>query len=219
MNKVCRVCGEVKPVHDFFMKDRCKDGREGRCKACHTKEDSATCVRLQREEDLLRQQIIQQVLMGSKKCVKCTVEKPVEEFNRAKRNSDGLNSWCKSCMRTYAKVVSTPKRHSRKREEREAKRKQARDYARFKSYGLTEVDFIVKRELQDNKCKLCDKPFGEKTPVVDHNHDTGQVRGLLHSNCNVLLAMAGDDITMLQAAISYLQQDPAKVVGEFTWQG
>lgn len=35
----------------------------------------------------------------SKKCSCCGEEKPISEFNRFKRSSDGFQAWCKKCKR------------------------------------------------------------------------------------------------------------------------
>jgi hypothetical protein len=43
---------------------------------------------------------------------------------------------------------------------------------------------------QGNRCALCGGKFGVKAPldpVLDHNHQTGAVRGVLHRGCNSLL--------------------------------
>ena len=40
---------------------------------------------------------------------------------------------------------------------------------------------------QDGKCPLCGKPIDvtiKGEAVLDHDHDTGQVRGVLHRSCN-----------------------------------
>lgn len=41
---------------------------------------------------------------------------------------------------------------------------------------------------------------------IDHNHTTGEVRGLLCSNCNTILGLCNDNIIILQSAISYLNK-------------
>ena len=61
----------------------------------------------------------------------------------------------------------------------------------------------LKRE-QGGRCKICkNKP---KKFVVDHNHKTGKVRGLLCPRCNNLLGMSQDDPRLLQVAIQYLKR-------------
>lgn len=45
---------------------------------------------------------------------------------------------------------------------------------------------------QDGKCLLCDEPFPKSLvsatmPVVDHDHKTDRIRGMLHSQCNMNL--------------------------------
>ncbi|UZV39752.1 DNA endonuclease VII [Xanthomonas phage NED111] len=43
---------------------------------------------------------------------------------------------------------------------------------------------------QGNRCCLCQGQFGLKAPldpVLDHDHKTGAVRGVLHRGCNSLL--------------------------------
>lgn len=59
--------------------------------------------------------------------------------------------------------------------------------------------------IQDNKCAICDKPPKDgKRLFIDHNHLTGDVRGLLCVECNTGLGMFGDRLEVLQKAIEYL---------------
>ena len=40
-------------------------------------------------------------------------------------------------------------------------------------------------EKQDHKCAICHRPFTVRDgPVLDHDHDTGYIRGVLHASCN-----------------------------------
>jgi hypothetical protein len=60
------------------------------------------------------------------------------------------------------------------------------------------------REAQGGLCKICGK---EKRLVVDHCHETGQVRGMLCFSCNTGIGQLGDSVDMLKAAIAYLGGD------------
>ncbi len=82
-------------------------------------------------------------------------------------------------------------------------------------YGITLADFNAMRESQGGVCAICrEKPTKGQTKVcgglyVDHDHDTGAVRGLLCTNCNQGLGHLKDDVTRLQNAIEYLKSHEA----------
>ena len=42
-------------------------------------------------------------------------------------------------------------------------------------------------QTQDNLCLLCSKTIPQDKAVLDHNHKSGQVRGVLHRHCNWIL--------------------------------
>lgn len=46
--------------------------------------------------------------------------------------------------------------------------------------------------------------------VVDHDHETGQVRDLLCHNCNRALGLFQDNIEIVDSALEYLKQWKAK---------
>jgi hypothetical protein len=58
-----------------------------------------------------------------------------------------------------------------------------------RKYGLSEKDFISLRERQMNCCALCGKHRSKQKRDlhVDHDHETGRVRGMLCTCCNVRL--------------------------------
>ncbi len=70
-----------------------------------------------------------------------------------------------------------------------------------KKYGITIEDYNEMVEKQGGKCLICGKEF---KLVVDHNHKTGCVRGLLCPNCNFGIGFLQDDVELLQKAINYL---------------
>jgi hypothetical protein len=61
-------------------------------------------------------------------------------------------------------------------------------------------------EDQGGVCAICSKPdeVEGRRMAIDHNHDTGAVRGLLCGNCNRGLGNFQDDIDMLKKATDYL---------------
>jgi hypothetical protein len=79
-------------------------------------------------------------------------------------------------------------------------------YSRVIRHGTI---ILPRRKPPKKKIKevtLCKEVFEEKRIVVDHNHLTGKVRGLLHNQCNVLLGFAEDNINKLKKAIEYLEE-------------
>ena len=72
-------------------------------------------------------------------------------------------------------------------------------------YGLTPEDCERMLAEQDGVCPIC-KRSGD-TPKwwhVDHNHETGEVRGLLCSRCNRTIGAFEDRADLLLAAYNYL---------------
>jgi hypothetical protein len=60
-------------------------------------------------------------------------------------------------------------------------------------------------DIQKGICPICEKPLAPKEATlsncIDHNHKTGDVRGILHKGCNVLVGYA--EHPLLQRAIEY----------------
>jgi hypothetical protein len=79
-----------------------------------------------------------------------------------------------------------------------------------KRYNLTLEEFEKLKDAQDNKCGICKNVF-TKTPAIDHNHSTGNVRGLLCSNCNTGIGLLKDSVECLVNAINYLENDTVLV--------
>lgn len=69
-------------------------------------------------------------------------------------------------------------------------------------YGLEPEEFERIYAAQGRVCAICRK--APRRPCVDHDHDTGAVRGILCTNCNSGIAMLGEDPALLRAAIDYL---------------
>lgn len=71
-------------------------------------------------------------------------------------------------------------------------------------YGLTIEQHNKMIEASGGLCSICRL---KKKLHIDHNHTTGQVRGLLCKNCNYkLLGIIEKNVILAQRAISYLKK-------------
>jgi Recombination endonuclease VII len=81
--------------------------------------------------------------------------------------------------------------------------------SRLKAYGLSQEDYDRLLAEQDGKCAICrnDKinGFGSRL-AVDHDAETGKVRGILCGNCNRGIGALKHDVKILRAAIEYLEK-------------
>ena len=86
----------------------------------------------------------------------------------------------------------------------------------------TEVSVVRERLalLQHGRCALCQLPLTK--PVLDHDHATGAIRGVLHNGCNALLGKVENNYkrygvvnlsAFLQGTSAYLQRHTTNVTG------
>lgn len=81
----------------------------------------------------------------------------------------------------------------------------------FKAYGLTYKRYLDLYEFQGGKCYICGKKPRTIRLAVDHNHNTGQVRGLLCSgerSCNHDVLGNIADLAMAKRIVTYLETPP-----------
>jgi hypothetical protein len=110
--------------------------------------------------------------------------RPLSDFHESTDTPDGKRNHCKDCVREL----------------------------RWKSYGI--VGMTVERfaellEQQDYHCAIpsCSvRGTDERVLDVDHDHDTGAVRGLLCRNCNTILGKSRESVGILTDLITYLRQ-------------
>ena len=80
-----------------------------------------------------------------------------------------------------------------------------------RTYGINVQVYGMMHAEQSGLCALCQNPerparnkAGTRLLVVDHHHESGEVRGLLCRNCNAAIGLLGEDPAVLAAAIIYL---------------
>ena len=119
-----------------------------------------------------------------KECVSCNKELPLSSFGNNKRMKDGLNQYCRKCAQEKNK-----------------------NYRQKYLYGLSEQEFFKLLEKQDNRCAICGthRDVLTRDLHIDHDHETGEVRGLLCISCNTGLGQFRDSKDLLTFAIAYLE--------------
>jgi hypothetical protein len=90
----------------------------------------------------------------------------------------------------------------------QAKGKQtARAYHLLRKYGITEDQYNNLLKHQKGHCALCPRVVEKsgKRLSVDHNHKTGEIRGLLCYRCNKFVIGRHTDPYLLELAAAYLR--------------
>ena len=113
-------------------------------------------------------------------CTRCKAEKPAsaEFFPPHNKKRNGLDSWCRQCRATYRNEICRGK---------------------FRASVSDEQLKQIKAEVTE--CVICGDT-GEL--VVDHDHTTGKVRGMLCNHCNRGLGHFKDSPMLLEFAAQYL---------------
>ena len=150
--------------------------------------------------DLDKQVTTAHLLLETRVCRVCGEEKNLLDdyyFVRKDRSLPSSYSYeCKAC--TIERTTNYNKRNSNSVRSQYLKR----------NYGLTFEEFDSMLSKQDNCCAICKgkEPYGRhKRFTVDHNHKTGEVRGLLCNRCNTALGLVEDNIHTLKSMIQYLE--------------
>ncbi|AXH94363.1 hypothetical protein DVH21_05465 [Micromonospora aurantiaca] len=126
---------------------------------------------------------------GQKWCARCQEFRPVTSFPLRKEGGKPA-AYCKPCQRFY-------------NTERRIKL----------VFGLTWDEYELLLACQDGKCAICGGRPRRHMLAVDHDHKTGEIRGLLCSRCNhKLLGSANDDPARLRRAADYLEEFAAREV-------
>ena len=116
--------------------------------------------------------------------------------------------------RRKAEYAADPERFKRQSREWQAANPEKRFEQRLRKYGITAVQYRQILARQGGGCAVCgltdsgDRRGGRLH--VDHDHDSGQVRGILCTNCNLGIGKFGDDPGRLRRAAIYLRYGKSK---------
>lgn len=178
-NKRCSHCKREDLSLDQFAGHRGNpDGLQYWCKECHK------AYRKERYENRPH--------VSEKLCSTCGEVLSADNFYKDKSHKSGLASKCKDCTKKHINANYDPVRQ--------------RHYRLAKNYGITMQEYEEMFELQEGTCAICGDEQDDML-FVDHDHETGEVRGLLCLHCNSGIGYFGDDVSKLEKAIAYLHKE------------
>jgi len=175
MGRMCTKCEIKKDWDEFYKSKGGKNGKQAQCKSCQKKE----CALDKRRVDEYGQA-----------CSSCGEYKLWDEY-RLVPFTEKRKIRCVSCDEYVNSAINSTLKSR---------------------YGITYDDYLEMFEVQGGVCAICGEPETAKKKksdeprllAVDHDHETGEVRGLLCTGCNQGLGNFKDSVYNLQAAAKYL---------------
>lgn len=197
--KECVRCHQSLAEPEFAPHRHFTDGLNPRCRSC-VKE---AALRLRDPGKAVSDP-------GTKFCTKCLEIKPKSEFYRNSRAKDGLQWTCRPCTNAVNDHWAKTHEHDAKRIASGAAR---RAHVKRK-YGLSREEYERRVDEAGGLCEVCKQPERQTRGTdgkvwelcVDHDHMTGEVRGLLCHDCNSAIARCRDDSARLRALADYLDR-------------
>lgn len=124
------------------------------------------------------------VLPATKLCTRCKIVKVADakHFPAHSKTKSKLDSWCRVCRSRYRS-----------------------DNCRGRHRGVISDEALRHLKMTSKECAICD---AVEPLVVDHDHKTGAVRGMLCNRCNCGLGYFKDDPSLLEMAANYLVGTP-----------
>lgn len=128
-----------------------------------------------------------------KTCKECHQVKPEGDFkpHKVKEGRVYFRNRCRTC---YNEIRKADPNYRKNRRDRDLRSK----------YGIDLKTYQNMKSTQNDLCAICELPEERKELNVDHCHSSGKVRQLLCSRCNLILGQVGDNISLLEKYILYL---------------
>jgi hypothetical protein len=179
-SKVCVRCHIEKPISEFTKRPTCRDGYDTTCKSCKSE---LTKIYYATHKDYVSKKYKEYYAKNKELLLK----KGKEYREANKQQEDDYHKKYYQEHKVEEKARSTKK-----------------------LYGLEYTDYLAMLENQNGVCAICHEAPDKRNLNIDHNHETGEIRGLLCIKCNRAIGLMKDDINLFQSAIEYLQRGDKK---------
>ena len=138
-----------------------------------------------------------------KTCTNCGETKLISLFrNRGGKQKHLYKSRCNTCLYKLYRVWAE------KNQEKISEYREKDTWTlakRCARRNITPKELVDRYERQECCCAICKKEITIVDSAIDHNHVTGEFRGVLCKQCNRALGMFGDSPTILKNALEYLE--------------
>lgn len=128
-----------------------------------------------------------------------TIIQRIGEWGR--NNKDKIASHRRTWKQNNKEKVRTDKREAARANPLASRKRHLRKY-----YDITPEIYDDMLREQDGVCGICRSDNNGRVLCVDHNHETGEIRGLLCGNCNVGIGRLKDSAVLVESALRYLQK-------------
>ena len=207
MLKQCTECKQTLIISEFHKCSRSKDGARNKCKRCRSMEIRKSY----NEEDSKSRAHAQKYRRNNKKKIAVSTKKHREQnkdklYSKTKlwkeNNKDKTKkSWVEWRERNVKRRKVYKKNRRIKGLEIMSDRKQ-----NYKKYNITIEDYDKMFDEQGGVCYICHEPSLNQRLSVDHNHETGKVRSLLCSRCNIWLGILENNGELFEQFKIYLKE-------------
>ena len=146
-------------------------------------------------------------MSGSKMCSKCGDVKLMSEFHKDATRKNGRYPFCKSCESARK---CNPVDRARSNAYYHSHRAQVRSSQSAKRLGVSTAEYRTKfyefLVLQDSECGMCGDAYLSRPKhfVMDHDHGSGRLRGVLCTQCNTALGSLKEDPDRFRGGLEYM---------------
>lgn len=143
---------------------------------------------------------------GKRTCRACGIEKDLATEFRG----NGKHRTCNKCLAANAKFI-----RQQLVDAGAYKRPWVHPDSNFRyTHSMTREEYDARKAAQDHKCAICGREQGTYPSrrgdgtklVLDHNHETGQLRGMLCRDCNFALGYVHESVETAQRMMDYIHK-------------
>jgi len=185
MEKICNKCNSMLPLDKFSKAGNGNKYYKNTCKKCRNikslserKSQNPKYYELEEEKEKFAKK-------NKKRCIYCNEVKDCKGFGPSPKNKDGLRGECYECHN----INQSSRRWS--------------GWLNFDKSQFTYKNYLFLLKKQQNKCLICKEELIDGG-VVDHNHNSMLVRGVLCNRCNRSIGGLKDSKENLIRAFHYL---------------